>query len=174
MARKTSTPRARTASKAAAEDQRSRLRRMLAEALDQVDEEGLLFLLRQANVLIRNRMLEEADREQEELAASSPRRAAVSAARPRNAVTVDDDGSSAAVFLTLGTTRKVLDRDEVKRLVRICYSTGKKSEALTRLYTVLKRERSDIINDAGIAGPGSPLIEGVFSTLRARYHLDDR
>jgi hypothetical protein len=173
MARKIPPSRARPAKKAATEDQRSRLRRMLAEAMDQVDEEGLLFLLRQANVLIHNRKVEETNRELEELSAGSPRRDAPSAPGPRSTVTIEDDGK-AAVFLTLGETRKVLDRDEVKHLVRVCYSTDRKSEALSRLYAVLKRERSDIINDAGIAGSGSPFVGGLFDALRGRYHLDDR
>jgi len=174
MAQKKTPARKKTAKKAPTEDQRARLRRMLGEAIEQVDEEGLLFLLRQANVLIHNRKVEQTNQELTELSSRRPRGEEPAAPGPRTGVAVEDDGSQAAVFLTLGRTRKVLDREEVKRLVRVCYSANAKSEALARLYTILKRERSDIINDAGIAGPGSPMMGELFDALRGRYHLDDR
>jgi len=133
MAKKKTPARKKPAKKTSAEEQRSRLLRMLAEAMDQVNEEGLLFLLRQANVLIRNQKVEETNRELEELAARSPRGEAPSVRALSTAVTIDDDGTRAAVFVTFGEARKVLDRDEVKQLVRACYSTETRSEALTRL-----------------------------------------
>jgi hypothetical protein len=152
------------------EDQRSRLLRMLSEAAVQVDDEGLLFLVRQANVLVHNRRVDDVNREQEELAGRE--REPESAARP--GVAIEDDGERAAVFVSFNGVRKVLDREEVKRLVRICYGAESRSEALRQLHTVLKRERADIVNDARMAGPTSPVLGQLFEALRERYRLEDR
>ena len=58
---------ARKAAGTAASPQRVRLKGMLCEAIEQIDEEGLLFLLRQANVLIHNQKVDEVNRELAEL-----------------------------------------------------------------------------------------------------------
>jgi len=162
---------------AVASPQRIRLKAMLSESIEQIDEEGLLFLLRQANVLIHNQKVDEVNRELAELS-RKPGRAAAAPDAPRGrtaaGVAVEDSGDRAAVFLTLGGTRKVLSRDELKRLVRICYAADSKTDALQQLFRVLARERSDILKDAGIRNPASPLVEGLFHALRQKYHLEDR
>ena len=155
--------------------QRVRLQAMLSEASGQIDEEGLLFLLRQANVLIHNQKVDEVNRELAELS-SEPVRSAAGKSRKRAepVVSIDDSGNRSAIFITLGTVRKVLNLAELKQLVRICYAAETKTDALRQLYTVLARERSDILNDAGIGNPANPLLEGLFVALRRKYRLEDR
>ncbi len=163
-----------------ADTQRDRLKAKLSEAIEQVDAEGLLFLLRQANTLIHNQKVDDVNRELAGLAAGprkggrAGRATAEQAARAAPAVSVEDSSNSSAFFLTLGSVRKVLNLEELRQLVRICYAAEGKSDALRQLYTVLARERSDILNDAGIRNPASPLVEGLFRALRARFQLKDR
>jgi len=166
-----------TAVRSEANPQRLRLKAMLSKAIEQVDEEGLLFLLRQANVLIHNQKVDEVNRELAELSRKPGRAAAGGNARggvSDAVVAVDDSGDRSAVFLTLGTVRKALSREELQRLVRICYAAESKSDALRQLYTIMVRERSDILKDAGIRSAASPLVEGLFYALRRRYRLEDR
>ena len=165
-----------TAAKASS-PQRVRLKTMLCESIEQIDEEGLLFLLRQANVLIHNQKVDEVNRELAELPAKPGRAASGGSASGRGAaatVAIDESGDRSATFLTLGNVRKVLSVEEVKRLVRICYSADSKSDALQQLFRVLAQERSDILKDAGIRSAGSPLLEGIFYALRRTYRLEDR
>lgn len=162
----------------AASPQRTRLKTMLAEAIEQVDEEGLLFLLRQANVLIHNQKVDEVNRQLAELTQkqglAEGGSAAASARRTAATVAVETSSDRKATFLTLGNVRKVLSLEELKRLVRICYAAESKTDALQQLYTVLARERSDILKDANIRNAASPLIEGLFYALRRKFHLEDR
>ena len=170
-------PSARGTAAKASSPQRIRLKTMLCEAIEQIDEEGLLFLLRQANVLIHNQKVDEVNRELAELPAKPVRAASGGGASGRGAaaaVAIDESGDRSATFLTLGTVRKVLSVEEVKRLVRICYSADSKTDALQQLFRVLAQERSDILKDAGIRSAGSPLIEGIFYALRRKYRLEDR
>ena len=130
---------------------------MLSEAAGQVDEEGLLFLLRQANTLIHNKNVDDVNRELAELS-SKPGRAASRGAGLRTgaAVSIDESDNRSAIFITLGSTRKVLNLQELKQLVRICYAAETKTDALRQLYRVLARERSDILADAGDRKPREP------------------
>jgi hypothetical protein len=162
---------------AAASPQRLRLKGMLSDAIEQIDEEGLLFLLRQANVLIHNQKVDEVNRELAEMSEKPGRAAAAGGAAGRRAsaiVSIEDSGDRSAIFLTLGAVRKVLNLEELKRLVRICYAAESKTDALQQLFRVLAQERSDILKDAGIRNAANPLVEGLFYALRRKYHLEDR
>ncbi len=163
--------------RAAATEKRAMLEEELQEAIGQIDEDGLAFLLNQAHVLIHNAQVQrintelaELDRKNRAARKSLGRTAPLGAA----SVGIEESEDRKAFFLSLGGTRKVMALDEIKRLVRICYGAESKSAALRQLYTVLSRDRGDILVDAKIGGPSSPLIEGLFYALREKYRLEDR
>jgi hypothetical protein len=160
------------------ENQRTRLEKELTQAIKQIDEEGLIFLLQQTQILIHNARVDKLNREIVELeqkklkggkAEAASRKAPAAAA-----VTIDEADNGKAFFLTLGGTRKIMDLEEMRRLVRICYSAETKTDALKQLYTVFARERGDVLADAKISGPASPIIEGLFHAIRSTYQLKDR
>ena len=62
----------------------------------------------------------------------------------------------------------------MKRLVRICYGAETRSEALHQLFTVLVKERRDILSDAMIGSPDNELLRGLFTAIREKYQLPDR
>jgi hypothetical protein len=149
--------------------QRAKLERELRAAIGEIDEKGLLFLLRQAQVLIHNARVESLQEEPGDSSGTGP----IPAAKGRPE-TVSIEPGKGGVFVTLGNVRKVFAPDEMKRLVRICYGTETKSEALQRLFTVLVKERRDVLADAMIGSPDNPLIRGLFDVVRETYRLEDR
>jgi len=158
-------------------EKRTMLEEELQEAIGQIDEDGLAFLLNQAHVLIHNAQVQRINTELAELDRKNrAARKSLGRAAPLGAVPVgiEESEDRKAFFLSLGGTRKVMAMDEIKRLVRICYGAESKSAALRQLYTVLSRDRGDILVDAKIGGPSSPLIEGLFYALREKYRLEDR
>ncbi len=150
--------------------------------MEQIDEQGLLFLLRQAQVLIHNARVEKlnqkaaarssSDGGEEPADAGSEgaghERAATGRrpARGSSGVTIEESGNSNVYFLVIGKERKVMDGGEVRRLARICASAESRSEALDRLYRVLKQERRDILVDAGIRDAFGPVLDAVYKALR--------
>jgi hypothetical protein len=165
--------------RATATEKREMLEEELQEAIGQIDEDGLAFLLNQAHVLIHNAQVQRINTELAELdrknrAARKSLGRATAAPGVAVPVGIEESEDHKAFFLSLGGTRKVLALDELKRLVRICYGAETKSAALRQLYTVLSRDRGDILVDAKIGGPSSPIIEGLFHALREKYRLEDR
>jgi len=165
---------AKKAAKPAKSARRERLEEELAEVVGRLDEAGLAFLLNQAHVLIHNTQVEKINRELAELEKTNQKARRALAGTVPPLVTVEEADNRKSFFLSLGGTRKVMAMDELKRLVRICYAAESKSAALRQLYTVLSRERGDILADAKIGGPGSPLIAALFNALREKYRLEDR
>jgi hypothetical protein len=159
--------------KSPADPHRAKLEKELRDALPEIDVEGLLFLLRQAQVLIHNARV---DRISHAAAGSEPAPARATDRAPKRAASVQIEvaESGTPIFLTIGAARKVLTQEEMRRLVRICYSPETKSEALRQLFTVLARERKDILADAIIGNPDHPLLEKLFTEIRARYRLPER
>lgn len=149
----------------------------LREAIEEIDEEGLLFLLRQAQVLIHNARVEELNKKSTQRAPGKTRSGETPADETAAAsapVSIEEAKGGKSLFLTIGGARKIMTLEEMKRLVRICYGAETKSEALRQLYTVLARERNDILFDARIGGAESPLLAELFRKVRATYALKDR
>jgi hypothetical protein len=151
---------------------RARIEKDLKDAIAEIDEQGLLFLLRQAQVLIHNARVDQLSRDDRKTG-DAPR--AERAPEPERAtVSIEQPEPGKTIFLTLGKSRKVLTPEEMKRLVRICYSAETKSEALRQLFTVMAKERKDILADAMIGHPDNPLLVALFTTIRETYRLEDR
>jgi hypothetical protein len=155
-----------------ADTPRAKLEKELREAVREIDEQGLLFLLRQAQVLIYNARVDRINKESEKVQGRRPQQAP-GQSESRHAVSIEPSEDGKTIFLTIGRVRKVLTRDEMKRIVRICYSAERKSEALRQLFTVLARERKDILADALIGNPDNPLLETLFTVVRETYRLKD-
>ena len=173
----------------AASAQKRRLEGELIEAIGQLDEEGLLFLLQQAQILVHNAQVDRINREMQELqerrsrsggrgkgAPASPaeRAGAEQPAAGRAAVRIDEADNRKSFFLDFAGVRKALSLQEMQRVVKICYSAESKSAALRQLYTVFSRERGDILADARIGGASSPLLEALFYAVREKYRLEER
>jgi hypothetical protein len=150
------------------DQRRAKLEKELREVITEVDEEGLLFLLQQAGVLVHNARVERINKVASEIRGSRK------AAAPTAGVEIEETEGGKVFFLTIGQSRKVLNLEEIKRLVRICYAAETKSDALRQLFTVLSRERGDILTDARIGSPQSPLIDALFRAVRSRFKLEDR
>lgn len=154
---------------AAAPDQRVKLQRELRAAMEEIDEKGLLFLLRQAQVLIHNARVESMQEESREPGTTGP----LPVARGQPEIVSIEPGKG-GIFVTLGRVRKVFSAEEMKRLVRICYGAETRTEALRQLFTVLVKERKDVLADAFIGSPDNALLRRFFDAIRETYSLKDR
>ena len=161
--------------------QKQRLQDELVRLLPEVEEEGLIFLLKQAQVLIHNLQVDRINREVEELEQTQPSttRAAPSPAAYRRAargaavVDIEEAANGKSFYLVFPDTRKILGLEEMRLLVRACYEPKRKSEALNRMYRWMQRERRDILSDGTIGSNSSRLLEAIFHRIREKYTLKE-
>jgi len=159
--------------------QKQRLQQELALLLPDVDEEGLIFLIKQAQVIIHNLQVDRINREVEELERTkqSSKRAAPSRGARSSAssadVQIEEAASGKSFCLVFPDTRKIMGLEEMRVLVRACYEPKRKSEALNRMYRWMQKERRDILSDGKIGSNDSRLLEALFHRIREMYKLKE-
>ena len=102
-------------------------------AIGEVDDEGLLFLLRQAQVLIHNARVEKMNRDTAAKGRGKSTGAAAAdraARKPGPAVSFEEGEGGKAIFLTIGGARKVLTRTSSSAWCGSATRAETKSEAL--------------------------------------------
>lgn len=149
---------------------KSRLQRLLFDSIRQMDEEGLVFLLRQAHILSSNANTARINREIEAFERDhAPEREAAEktaeAAAGNAAIELAPDGKS--YFLTIGTARKALTREELGAIVRVCLGAADRDVGVRNLFRALGRDRGDILVDAKISGPTNPHLGALYDRVLA-------
>jgi hypothetical protein len=142
---------------------RGRLQKLLYESIAQMDEEGLVFLLRQAHILSSNANAERINREIDAYNLSRGPAPEPEARAGSATIEMSPDGKS--YFLAIGGARKVLAREELGAIVRVCLGAVDRDVGVRNLFRALGRERGDILVDAKISGPGSPHLAALYDTV---------
>lgn len=157
------------AAKPARDTRKARLQRLLFDSIRQMDEEGLVFLLRQAHILSHNantarinREIEAFERDREPAAAAAE---TAEAAGGNASLELAPDGKS--YFLTIGTARKALTREELGAIVRVCLGAADRDVGVRNLFRALGRDRGDILVDAKISGPTNPHLGALYDKVLA-------
>ena len=152
-------------------DPRAVILKDLFRAVEQVDDKGLLFLLRQAQILVYNANVDRVNAQAEGRGKAEAHRGVETTDAP---VRIEENNDGRSFIVSMGEARNALSRAELQRLVQICYAAESKSEALRQLFAHLKRERNDVLFDARIGGADSPLLDLLFREIRAKFQLKDR
>jgi hypothetical protein len=143
---------------------KSRLQRLLFDSIAHMDEEGLVFLLRQAHILSSNANTERINRE---IAAFERDRGAVpEPERPAaGSASIELAPGGKSYFLAIGGARKALTREELGGIVRVCLGAVDRDVGVQNLFRALGRDRGDILVDAKIAGPQSPHLGALYDVV---------
>jgi hypothetical protein len=152
------------AEKPARDTRKARLQRLLFDSIRQMDEEGLVFLLRQAHILSHNANTARINREIEAFERNrGPVAEPEEPAGGNASVEMAPNGKS--YFLTIGTARKALTREELGDIVRVCLGAADRDIGVRNLFRALGRERGDILVDAKIAGPANPHLGALYDKV---------
>jgi hypothetical protein len=152
------------AEKPARDTRIGRLQQLLFDSIAQMDEEGLVFLLRQAHILSSNANTERINREIEAFErdrgpAPEPEKDVGGTA----SIELSPDGKS--YFLTIGTARKALTREELGGIVRVCLGAVDRDVGMRNLFRAMGRDRGDILVDAKISGPTNPHLGALYDKV---------
>lgn len=164
---------------------RKKLITQLADLAEGLPEDGLLFLIRQANTILYNMKVDELNKAAEDMRES--RKAAAEKgpvkktkkaqvpkpAAPEGLVHIEKGERGRNMFLQINNQRKIMDQDEIFQMVKIAHAAKTKKEGIERLFLWMKRERDDILVDAGLK-PGSPAMIELLDYLREHFTLTNK
>jgi len=159
---------------------RDRLAGELLGMIPEIDAEGLLFLIRQANVLLHNKRVDELNAEMERLnkgkkEAHKKAGTTVKAGQNVQEITVEIQQSPDAktYYMIVDGQKHFLTAEEMTAVVKLCIAPERKSEALRYLYQYLTNERKEILMDHAISVEKHPFFEALFYEVRSKFSLKD-
>ncbi len=160
----------------------------LTGLMEEIDEEGLRFLIEQADTIIYNMKVDEVNKAADRLnaarsgkkpggkpaGASKSDTAAGKGDKEEQLVWVEEGSKGKSMFLVINNQRKIMDQEsEMYPLVKIAHSTADPKEGTERLYRWFHRERDDVIFDA-VLTPEHPAMEQLYSYLREHFSLKQK
>ncbi len=159
---------------------RDRLADELVRLIPEIDAEGLLFLIRQANVLLHNKRVDELNAEMAKLSAGKKeeqKRAGTTARVGQNVVEItveiQQSPDKKTYYLIVDGAKHFLTVDEMKAVVKFCFKPERKSDALRVLHQYLDNERKEILMDHGISSEKHPFFEALFYEVRRKFSLNE-
>ncbi|MBN2038838.1 MAG: hypothetical protein JW864_02285 [Spirochaetes bacterium] len=132
-----------------------------------VDEEGLLFLIKQAHVLIYNKKAEEYNAKSEKIAKKTTIKKPPFSDKLSMEIKEADDNSS--FIFVINRERKFFTLEEMRKIVRICHGSSDAKDASKKLYAWYKNNRGDVLNDIGIDNSLDPSLETMYKYIIKRY-----
>lgn len=159
---------------------RDKLEGELVGMIPEIDAEGLLFLVRQANVLLHNKRVDELNAEMQKLNAGkrqAQKKAGTTARVGQNVqeITVEVQQSSDAktYYLIIDGQKHFFTTEEMTAVVKLCFKPERKSDALRFLFEYLDNERKEVLMDHGVSARNHPFFEALFYEVRAKFSLDE-
>ena len=137
-----------------------------------IDEEGLLFLTKQANVLIYNKRVEEINRQAGDIKGKKapPQK---ETKRERFTVGVEEKNDGEHFYIILENARIFFNRTEMRSIVKICHAAENETDASQRLYRWFSKNRKDLLIDGGIASSKSPFLANIYKKLISTYKVKE-
>ena len=135
-----------------------------------IDEEGLIFLTKQANVLLYNMRAEEINKSLNEV---EKEKAGKRKEDKSNKYTVDieEKNNGEHFYIILNNSRVFFIREEMRSLVKICHASKDGRDASQRLYRWFSQNRKDLLIDGGIGSSKNPSLENLYKKLISTYKV---
>ena len=143
--------------------QKARLEKELKAMIPQIQEEGLLFLIQQANTIIHNQRIVALEKETAEL------RQGKSPAVQQKAgfdLEISRSADGKTYYLIVNGRKHFLDIQETRKIVDLCYRPPTRSAALKFLYQYFLNERDEILLEHKIQSGDSAFFPALFRTVR--------
>jgi hypothetical protein len=144
--------------------------KQLTALLKIVDEDGLLFLIKQAQVFIYNKKVDEQNAEIKKGVKITVKKPPFSD-KVSMEIKEADDGSS--FIFVINRARKFFTREEMRIIVNICNISSDERDAMRRLFTWFKNNRGDVLNDIGIEVSADPALGTIYNYISQRYKVKD-
>jgi len=145
----------------------------LSDMIKDIDEEGLIFLIQQANVLLYNKRVEEINRKIAGMKVEKTTRKTTT--QPQDyAVDIEETKDGKYFYIILNNSRVFFTLEEMRKLVKICHVSEDERDASERLYNWFSRNRKDLLIDGQIGDSNNPFLANIYSYIINKYKVKNR
>ncbi len=154
---------------------RKGLLKELRSLIKNIPEEGLLFLIKQANTILYNMRVDELNKTNEKLNKSKNTSKTKKGKQTEKAdflqpVSIERSSFGRSFILVINGSRKIMSEAEITKIVRIAYKAADREDGASRLYNWFKRNRDDVILDADLTAK-HPVLQEVYVHLKKNFSL---
>ncbi len=163
--------------KSADKELKSRLQQELIGLVPEIEEEGLVFLLKQANTIIHNQRASSLNKDINEInRKKSGKPGPAASAVPGTGsggfeIEIDRSDNGKTYYFTVNGRKHFMDIEETRKIAQLCYRPETKSKALEFLYQYFLNERDEVLLEHKIKSKTSPFFEELFRAVRANFSL---
>ena len=136
----------------------------LTKMLGDIDEEGLMFLTKQANVLLYNMRVKEINKNLDE-AEKEKEGKGKKAQMDSYDVAIEEKNDGEHFYIIMNNSRVFFIREEMRSIVRICHASIDASDASQRLYRWFRENRKDLLIDGGIESSKNPSLANLYKNF---------
>jgi hypothetical protein len=145
---------------------RKNLIKQLNNLLKDVDDDGISFLIKQAQVFIYNKKVDKHNAEIRKGVKIKVKKPPFSDKESME-IKEADDGSS--FIFVINRARKFFTLQEMRIIVNMCNISKDEREASKRLFTWFKNNRGDVLNDIGIEISADSALSTIYKYISGRY-----
>jgi hypothetical protein len=134
-------------------------------------DEDLRFLIGQAETLLYNREMEaesERMREREKQA-----RGKISRPAYDDSVEIVEGPEGDHFIIVMRNERNFFDRDEMKKIVKLCHAAENEADAGERLFSWFSRLRQDVVRNSDLSGPADTILGNLYRSIIKTYTVKD-
>jgi hypothetical protein len=150
---------------------RIKLEKDLKGLVGKINDEGLVFLLKQAHVILHNMQVDMINQDIVDLESSKkrgkPQKAVKEDSRPLAEIKPATDNKS--FIIVMNNARKIFSLQEMKSLVAICEAAKSGTDGASRLYSWFTQNRKDVLGDVGIGNARHPLLVVLYDLVKRSY-----
>jgi hypothetical protein len=157
------------------QSEREQLLKELRALIKEVDEEGLRFLIRQANTIIYNMKVDELNRvreqeDEERRSARAARAGAQSGDSEGPTVFFEAGKRSSGYIMEIDGVRSIMDEAELMQLVRLAQNAASPEVATRKLYKWINDNRDDILMEVDLR-PGGQRLAALYERLKSDFAI---
>lgn len=152
-------------------DEKIKLLSELSALTADINENGLKFLIRQAEVLQYNMKVEQVNAEIQKLTVEKKKapKIATDKNKEKSLMDIIESDSGGSFIFVINKTRKFFTLDEMKKVVKICRSANDQKEAAAGLYSWFMNNRGDVLYDVGINNSNDPALVVIYNHIINNY-----
>lgn len=151
------------------EEQKKIIEKELKGLLKKLDTEGLLYLLKQAQILHHNMQVDKINSHIEETRSKTAKKTVTQ--KTKTSVAIEEGANGKNFVIALNNTRKFVDLQEMRSIVRICHTDGDAGETINKLYRWFSTQRKDILMDSGVRNAADPVLKKLHQLVLKTYKV---